>query len=182
MILYGKAKRSDHAHPKAFTLLEIMVVVAILAIVSASAVLAVRQPLANTQHELTVSKLRWLDSLARGRAERFGDATLEIDAQLGSASVSSGMDRSGRRAADHSMAIDQPSHILAVLGHDEKSTEGVYRIVYNRLGGCSTYAIEIGDKHSSRWLLVLGLTGQTYNFDDRGKVNAIIAAERNDAD
>ncbi len=180
--MYGKANCRDLARPKAFTLLEIMVVVAILAIVSASAVLAVRQPLADTQHELTVSKLRWLDSLVRGRAERFGQAALEIDAQLGSASVSTGMDRSGRRAVDHRMVVDQPTHIHTVLGHNEKSNEGVYRIVYNRFGRCSSYAIELGDKHSSQWLLVLGLTGQTYNFDDRGKVDAIIAAERNDAD
>ena len=156
--------------PHGFTLVELMIVLVVMALLSASAVTMVRQPLANARRQQSISRVRSLDALARERARQESKVRLVFDPQRNTARLIDAQDRE----------IGSP---LQLLGNDRflsllgtKNGSGPSRSVgYGRFGTSASFAVQLGSEpRQSEWLLVLGMTGQSYVINDEETVRAIL--------
>lgn len=173
-------KASDPGRRAAFTLLEMMAVIAILAVISVSAMLAVRRPIANARQQLVLARIQWLDGIARDRAARWGRAILSIDVEHGTIAVRSGNDTASA-VTQYAFEVHPSVQVDTVICNHANSNGNVYRINYDRFGHCPTYGVQLSARSNRKWILMLGLTGQAYELDERDTIDKVIAGERNDA-
>ena len=147
---------------RGFTLVELCVVVAILALLVAVTAVSVRQPLVQAQRGKVIEQVRFMDALARRRCgDSFAPYSMRLKPESGLIWL---VDRKGSKLAG---AVGLPSglKLLRVIGA-KKDQSGVYEIRIDEFGTSSSYACKIGKQEgASEWLVVLGLTGQTYKVD-----------------
>ncbi len=149
--------------------------IVLIALLSAAAVVAVRLPLANAQLQHSISQLKMLDASARRRARSGEDARIVFDLESSTARVTDSRDRD----LVPMVQLPRGHHFVRVLG-TEKQSESARSVRYDRFGTSRTFAVEIGSKaENNSWLLVLGMSGQSYLTKERGPIDAIVDRERN---
>ena len=160
-----------------FTLIELLVVIVLFSLLAATAAVVVRLPLAKAKREHAIEQVRVLDSIARDRAQRGQQVRLEFDAKQGVARV---IDHQHRELVSPVVVLSGQD-TLVVLGADERS-DAKRHISYDKFGTSKTFAVHVGPSEKrNNWLLVLGMTGQSYSNYKRGTVNAIINGQRHRA-
>ena len=160
-----------------FTLVELLAVVVLMSLLSAAATVMVRLPLAKARREHSIAQLRVLDSIARDRAQRGELVRLEFDTHQRIARL---IDHKHRELLSP-VVMGTTQDIVVVVGAGERS-DSRRHISYDQFGTSRTFAIRVGPpKGTNGWLLILGMTGQTYSVYKRGTVNAIINRQRHRA-
>ncbi|QDT07423.1 hypothetical protein K227x_58500 [Rubripirellula lacrimiformis] len=160
---------------RGFTLVELSIVLVLVSILSATAAMMVRLPLAESQRQHGISQVRSMDALARLHARSGDKIELEFDRQDQSVRVLN----LTKQETISQVLLDSNSRILSVaFGDSRASTRST--IAYDRFGVSKSFAVALG-RHGSdpKWLLVLGMTGQQYIDESKEAVDAIIRRERN---
>ena len=76
------------------------------------------------------------------------------------------------------VVIGEKSTIMNVIG-GKRLDDSRRLIEYDPFGKSRSYAVQIGRRDDvGDWLLVLGLTGQTYRLQKKGAVHAIVNRQR----
>ena len=155
---------------KAFTLIELVVVIVIMAVLSTLAVLS----LGGTMDRYQLSR-------ASEAIEMF-DARARRDARKSRQPIRATIDRNRQR-----LVIDTPGpgntqyrlpHSVGInkVRFRRRVTVGNnFEIQFNREGGSPTYAVELQRGKMSRWLVVLGASGQVVPLNNEGEVDAILS-------
>ena len=158
-----------------FTLIELLVVTAILALLAGTAMVTLRQPLASAKRLAALESIRLLDATARRRSADGTRLRLMFREKPSSVMLVN------PRNEPVAMPVEVGGGRVIVRGAARiGSDRGVY---YRRFGTTPTYAVQIRSaRESSPWLLILGMTGQTYLIDDARTIDAIMRQQRHHAD
>lgn len=157
-----------------FTLVELAVVLAIVAILSATSVMMVRQPLAASERHFFLEKVRSLDSIARQRS--MAGEQIELTFDLGTQRMAV-IDQVSQQVISQT-EFGRKNRLRAVAsGNRSQKRTGV--IGYDRYGCSGSFAVAISaDERSEKWMLVLGMTGQAYFDQSKETVDEILHRER----
>jgi prepilin-type N-terminal cleavage/methylation domain-containing protein len=185
-----------HSRPRrAFTLIEILVVVAVMALLVGSVALSFTGPLHRARTVEAIEQVKYLDASSRQFAKRFGrgvelvfdlsEGTMER--RGGGGGGSGGGGAGGDREATFTATVASPLQLAAVYTAGRKLEYGQAKIPVSPLGLCETYAVKLtGPDAQQKWVLVTGLGGEVITFNDDAQVEAILShaspSSRRDAD
>ena len=143
-----------------FSLVELLAVVAVLAIVATATATFVRLPLRKGQSELQIAQLSDFDAIARFRSQRDGDVFLEIDCVRQTLRLHRGADVGANE--EPLLKLDFEKRFMdGVFVQGEVTLQERVKIPLCRPGVSPSYAVRISTGHrDEEWLLVLGLSGQ----------------------
>lgn len=146
---------------RAFTLLELVVVLTILALLSGSAIWFVRLPVRTAQKEQLHDQIKLLDAIARSHASKDGTATLTIYPQEGTMVLSSA---SGSVISD--ATLPATLKLMAIRTASGKIQTSKTQIAYTR-SSSDSFGILLGGKGvRPEWTVVCGLTGTAYRCSE----------------
>lgn len=176
----AKTDRIVCGRRSAFTLLELVIVMLILAILSALAVVSFRSVIDRQQMMLAIESFRRFDAQARREARLQGTTIpVAIDRGRGQLRWGSGTrNRVFRLPRQIEIAELRASADRATAGNLSRagsrsitsSTAGLY---YAADGSSPTYALKLARGDLQRWFVVLGLSGQVVPCDREEQVDAI---------
>lgn len=156
-----------------FTLLELLVVITILGLVTATVTTRIADTLGPAAMKQSVSQLEFTDQWLRRTARHTGKpATLYIQIAancLGCAvDDDQGIPRT-IRALGHGVQISRFVSATQDVAH------GPARVAYDDRGVSESFAIEFrGRRDARQWLIVAGLTGQITEISDEASAREII--------
>jgi type II secretory pathway pseudopilin PulG len=157
--------------PFAFTIIELMVVVVLMALLATAAVLAFGRPLAAARWDDAVMQLRTCDASARTVAQRFArDVRIVIDLDERTLRRREGRDVVWRVPLPPRFRVEQVR-----LSDGTQTSSGVVEIPISTLGISQTYAVRLigPEPGQDRWLNFAGMTGQVTLADDESTVESI---------
>ncbi|MFP4354512.1 MAG: prepilin-type N-terminal cleavage/methylation domain-containing protein [Phycisphaerae bacterium] len=173
---------------RGFTLIEVMAVVMVLAVLAGAAAWTMTEQLRSRRSLTAIEQLTGADRTARLAARSNGGSTrLEIDLDAG---LSVRYDQpegalAARRA--HPIQLPDGTEMRRVWLHlpsgKVEVRHGRVSIPYSTEGSSPTYAIELARADQAQWLVVAGLTGQTFLQQETHHVEALftlLAAGRTD--
>ena len=164
---------------RAFTLIEIMAVMLILALLSAAAAWSFSRPLARARTFEAIELVASFDASSRLAARRFGRSVeMRFDLTGGMLERLEGGDVAYRGTLPQGFSIEQLRTAERV--HDV----GDVTIACSRLSLSPSYAVKlVGPAGVQRWLVVAGLSGRVTAARDEADVDAILnlKAARRDA-
>lgn len=164
-----------------FTLIEIVVAVAIMALLATAAAFSFSRPLHRARAVEAIEQIRYLDSSSRDFARRFG-RNVQIAFDLSENAIER---REGTsHDATFSAQIASPLRIEAVWTAGRRINDGEAIIPVSSLGISPTYAVKLSGPQGERWVVVTGLAGETATYSDDEQIQAIFStiAPRRDAD
>jgi prepilin-type N-terminal cleavage/methylation domain-containing protein len=166
----------------AFTLIETLVAVAILAVLATAVVATFSGPTARAREAEAVEQVKFLDATTRDFARRFGrSCEVAFDLSEGSMERREGLSRE----AAYRATIASPVKIEAVRTARQTVEHDEARVALSPLGLSETYAVELSGPDGWRaWVVFSGLSGEATLVSDESKIEAIFAqvASRRDAD
>ena len=157
---------------RGFTLLELLVMLAILALVSAVAVVRLRQPYRVARLGDAVGRLATLDGQARAYTQRFArEARLVYDLDRNLAYVESG-------GAEHHecfrLVLGGGARLDRIRTADRQADQGEFALDLSAAGASSSYAIRLGTGDGPcRWTFWAGLTGQAVEMKTEDDVKSL---------
>ncbi len=167
---------------RAFTLVELTVVLLILAIAAAAVTLRVHGPMRRARLDDVIAQVQQYDHLTRQWArEHDRPAQLVVDLSAGRLSRA---DEAGRATGSKPLELGSDWAITRLRIGREDVSGGQVSVHCSRAGLTPTYAMELTAPGGRRvWLLFAGLTGWAERVDDEAEVQDILAAaaERHDA-
>jgi prepilin-type N-terminal cleavage/methylation domain-containing protein len=154
----------------AFTLIEVMAVVLVLALLSAAAAWSFARPLARLRTSEAIDLITSFDASSRLAASRFGHSVdLQFDLTDQALVRSEGGKITYRAVLPPGFAIEQ------VRTADGVRDAGEITIECSRMALSPSYALKlIGPDEVERWLVVAGLSGQVTTARDEPDVDAIL--------
>lgn len=156
---------------KAFSLIELMVVLTLMAIVVAVVTIGFNRPYRATQFQRDVEAIVHFDSLIRKRtinANQVGLLTINLDeAQLRYATLARPRRENARKN------LSQTSSIVMVRTAQKSLDHGSISIPFNAAGSSPTYAIQISSKTDTVWLVFAGGSGQNLIIETKDEVDEI---------
>jgi prepilin-type N-terminal cleavage/methylation domain-containing protein len=162
-----------HRRPRAFTLIETMLVIALLGVLAMAAVVKLWEPLRSSRSEDVLRRLQAADETTRQSSRRSnGVAVVVYDLDRGL------LLRTGSAGGEGDIVMRLPEgyRLETVRLAGRTSASGDVAIEY-RDGRSPSYAVEVvGPDRSSRWLVFAGLTGQLTRLTDEREVEALFAA------
>jgi len=165
---------------KAFTLIETMLAVLIMALLASAAALSFSGPMRLARAREAVDQVIGADRSARLEARNSGRAvTLEFDPNSGVISRLSGA------ATQFRSVLPSSFRIADVLVGRRAFRESGAQIGFSGSGFSPTYAVHLVGPGSDRWVVVAGLTGQASVMSDEQAVRSAIdnvAPARHNAD
>ena len=169
---------------RAFTLVEVMVAVLILALVSTAAALSFSHPLDVARLDDACRDVQQFDAATRELARSTGKPvrmTFDLSGDL--------VRRQGGRAADAEARFALPTAIqlTEVRVEGEAFATGAVQVDASPLGWTRSYAVRFTARSGERWLLISGVSGQATRLNDVRELDAIEAtanprSPRHDAD
>lgn len=154
----------------AFTMIELVVVMIILGILAALVVNSVGGVMDRHQLARAVETIERFDARARRDARTHRLPTeVVIDRTRGRLTVVSA-DRS-----DPTYRLPRQVKIKEIRMRRRKVVVGQVEVDINSFGQSPSYAMHLQRGESSRWLVVLGFSGQVITFDTKGEADAILA-------
>jgi prepilin-type N-terminal cleavage/methylation domain-containing protein len=165
----------------AFTLIEVMLTIAIMGLLASAAAWNFSGPLHRARTVEAIEQLKYLDASSRDLARRFGQS-VEIAFDLDENTIER-RDRAGGDATFHT-AIASPLRIEAVWMNSQRSDDGEVTIPVSALGVSPTYAVKLSGPEGQRWILMTGLGGESATYRDDTQIEAIFSkiTSRHDAD
>jgi prepilin-type N-terminal cleavage/methylation domain-containing protein len=165
----------------AFTLIETMVAVTLLALLAAATALTFARPLHRARTLEAVEQIRYLDASTRDLARRSGrPARIVFDLDDNAVSREEG----SARQATYRTALASPIKIGAFRTPGQHDDSGSHTIPVSALALSPSYALKLSTPDGARWLLVSGLSGESTILTDDAQVESILAraSARRDAD
>jgi prepilin-type N-terminal cleavage/methylation domain-containing protein len=158
-------------HRRAFTLVEVMLVVLLVGTLAAVAVMSFARPLRAARVREAIAEVGAFDAAARRLARRSGrEVEIVIDAYE---------QRLTRREQDREPAshLTLPGglRIEQVRSSGDAAHESPLTIRVAPHGWSRSYAVRVVGPEFDRWLLVAGMSGQVTVIEDESKVEAILA-------
>jgi prepilin-type N-terminal cleavage/methylation domain-containing protein len=163
---------------RGFTLLEILLVVALMALLAGAATFKLTQTLRSTTSDDVAGRIIELDDLARTRARNSRAAT-ELTFQLNGGKAFYAEVNESHPRSRLSFGRCRP---CAILTADGSRSAGTVSIACSPLGYSLSYAVEIsepsGDRQKGRrrWICFAGLTGDSEVFDDEKRAWSFVRA------
>ena len=157
---------------RAFTLIEVMVVVLMMGLLAGAAALTLNKPLREARALDAITTVRSFDETARTVARRLGrPATLRFDF---TANV---LQRFEDNRLTQQIQLPFGFRVSQVRTAARRASEGDAQILCSPLGITRTYAVRIqGSGDFNTWLLVSGLSGEVTPITDESKLDAIFSA------
>jgi prepilin-type N-terminal cleavage/methylation domain-containing protein len=141
------------------TLIELMVVIALLALVTATVTVSLGNTLGPAALQQSVSEWEFTDQQLRARARHTGKP-VAIRLEIGSNRLLCTLDPEGE-APPTIRTLGRGVRITKYISATQETTSGTGTIEYDERGSSETFAIELtGRSDQRRWLLVAGLSGQ----------------------
>lgn len=168
-------------NPRAFTLIEMAVVLALIGLLSGVTVLTLREPYRAAQFQDAVERVSFFDGHCRHEATRFSRRlTLRVDLDNERLDVLA----LAAEAPRLSLQLTRGVEIDQVVTGGRRFDDGQVEIPFSQTGLSSTYALLLRQGGGrSRWLLVAGVTGQQIEADhEREITEALSLAASADAD
>lgn len=163
----------------AFTLIELLAVIVLLGIISTAAALTFRSSIQSASSTDAVAQIKYLDSTARQRAQRFNQPVELIfdltNSTLSRREGSKRNDESFTAALPRGFAIDQ----INIAGNSIFNGEASVRC--STTGLTPSYAIHLIGPNFDQWLLFAGLSGQMTLINDEETIQDILADARRSA-
>lgn len=168
-----------HPGKSGFTLLEMVVVLAIMAMIVAAAAMSLRKPLQTARLKRAMASLEDADLRARNEArKRSQPVQLVVDGNRNTAThaiAGAGAGYEVRR----SLALSGGLRIDRYLTAGRSSNEDRFSVSYSPDGQSNTYAVRVsGDGKFKKWLVVVGATGQYVQSHEDSAVEAILGTQR----
>lgn len=155
---------------RGFTLVEIALVLLIAGIAAGMVRLSMRRSLARSSWQNLVQQVSVLDERCRHHCKsRDAETDLMVD-------VWGGYIESTLSGATHRVNATKNWHIAKILLADEIVKDGKATIRYTPDGYSPTFGVQFEDVQAGdyRWLLVLGLTGGLYEFEQEDDIRALV--------
>jgi prepilin-type N-terminal cleavage/methylation domain-containing protein len=170
-------------NPFAFTLMEIMVVIAIMALLTSAAALSFTGPLRAAQAQDAIEQVRAFDASSRLYARRFGkETTLVFDVSTQTLARREGV----RHEPVYQAHLPRGCSIERVRCGDRIADSGEIAIPCSSLGLTRSYTVHLVGPSTDRWISFAGLSGEmtvtAHDPDDANNFAAPPAPPRNDAD
>jgi prepilin-type N-terminal cleavage/methylation domain-containing protein len=166
-------RRRVSAQHRAFTLIEVMLAVLILALLATAAALSMDQPLRAARSRDLLQQLHAFDMGARQAAILSGkDVRIVFDLSSNSVSRFDGGQLTDLRRREHlppGFRIDQ------VLLSATSAFSGEVPIDISPMGFSRSYAIHLIGPGPDRWIIFAGLSGDTTQARDEATTHAILA-------
>jgi len=175
------------ARQRAFTLLELLCVVAIVALLSGAVSLALGRRSHPANMLAAVQQIKYADSIARAGTQRSGKSMrIEFDVEKQVVTLLAGDEN---HTVTHRSYFGQPIRLNRVWKKVAESSDDAsvlstgqsVQIEYSTDGFSPTYALELVMDSQSRWIVVSGLTGTFEEFGSEGDVLAIAKLGMTDA-
>jgi prepilin-type N-terminal cleavage/methylation domain-containing protein len=151
---------------RAFTLIELMIAIAILAMLTTAAVLSFARPLREAQHRDAIELIRLIDTQARTDARHF-DRRVKLVFDL---------DRGIVERRDAGDAVISRTMLPVRIDETRIAGERNFRdatIAISPLGLSQTYAVRIVSHEHRQWLVFAGLSGQMTVLNDERELSNI---------
>ena len=162
---------------RAFSLVEVALVVLILAILAGAMTLGVRGPLGRVGMRGLVDEIKTFDHLTRTYA-REHDRPLRLVADLAGGRLRR-TSEDGRDAFGEALKMPAGHRIAEVRLAGRRVTSGTVALSVSARGLSPTYALRVkGPGGREQWLLVAGLTGQVTEREDEREIEQILEALR----
>jgi prepilin-type N-terminal cleavage/methylation domain-containing protein len=157
----------------ALTLIELMVVLALMAFVAATATVTLTSRLSLASLNQGVSLWEFTDSQVRQQARRKGRRfALRIDIGSNQFSLTDSSN------SDEKLILRSLGRGNAITRYRSATREVAYgplQIEYSDEGTTETFAIEITGGRGVRWIVLAGITGQAIEVSDEKEVEAILS-------
>lgn len=164
-------------HPKAFTLLELAAVMAIIAVLSSSVLVKSAGWFRSARVNHVVGQLIFFDQLAR-RSAVGHEREMELVFNLDTGSVIR-TDRS-KGEESHSIRLPKGFRITKVITPRSQAVSGIVKIPVTPMGHTPTYAVGIsGPSDQKRWYGITGLTGQLICVNESGDIDELFSLFKN---
>lgn len=159
--------------PKAFTLLELLVVLAIMGLLAAVAVIRLQGPLRDARMDDVVQRIAFTDGQVRFYSQRFACPTrLVYDLDENSVYAESDMSDGVRH---FHFALPDTLRVARVRTVRGDSGRGKTTIEVTSDGHTPTYAVRLDSSDQrTRWLLFAGLTGQVIRLKAEADVQELL--------
>ena len=162
--------------PSAFTLIELLAVIVLLGIISTAAALTFRSSIQSASSTDAINQLKYLDSTARQRAQRFNQP-VELIFDLTNATISR---REGSKRNDESFTASLPRGFsidqINIAGNSIFNGEA--RVQCSPTALTPSYAVHLIGPNFDQWLLFAGLSGQMTLIKDEATIQDILADTR----
>jgi prepilin-type N-terminal cleavage/methylation domain-containing protein len=156
----------------AFTLIELMAVLVIVGLVSATAVLRFSGTTRQAQFEWSLERVMAADRLLRTHSLTYGQPG-HLEFEIGTGRLERVL--GARRDASSALELGARMRIVRFLAARRHLETGRVDVSYDSYGHSETFAVEIeGPGDQSAWILFAGLSGQTRRFEDRRDVERIL--------
>jgi prepilin-type N-terminal cleavage/methylation domain-containing protein len=158
----------------AFTLIELMLAVLLLALLTSAAALSFSAPLRAARAQDAIAQLREFDQSARRAAIASGRAVRMVfdlsDASLLRRDGPQLDQRRAQTALPHGFRVDE----VRIGEHRESVGEALVDI--SPLGLSRTYALHVVGSSFDQWLLVAGMSGEVKAISDEAEISIIFEA------
>lgn len=169
------AHRSDAETRDAFTLIELVVVITIIALLATLAVLSSGGIIDRYQLRRAADAIEMFDARARRQSSSLRqpvDAVIQPGQRRLLIHTSVGV---GKRSPANEYRLPRGVEIPELRLRRRVAAGGNLEIHYNRLGSCPTYAVRLQRGKMSRWLVVLGVSGQIVPLQDESDVDELLS-------
>ncbi len=163
--------RPSRASARGFTLLELLVVVALLALVTATVTMRLGHTMGPAALGQAVSEWEFADQQLRVKASRSGKP-VALGVEIGTNRLECEFDKDMPPAA---RSLGSHVRLTKYLSSTEEISYGPLAIRYTDRGASRTYAVELtGGRRLRRWLVVAGITGQITEVADEKAAREIL--------
>ena len=164
---------------RAFTLIEIIVVVLVLGLLTTLAAWSYSGPLRRAQFDEAVEQIRYLDATTRQLARDSGrPVTIALD--IDTSAVSRHEQARGAPTV-YRAPLAPGARIERVRTAAQDRTGGTAQIEVSPLGLSPSYAVLVAGPKWRRWVFISGLGAQVRVISDDSEIASIFAAARNAA-
>jgi prepilin-type N-terminal cleavage/methylation domain-containing protein len=157
----------------AFTLLELMAVMALMAILAGSVALSLKTPYQAAKFENAVERVIFMDRELRDHAMRYA-ASAEMRIELGNSTIISCVEPNKRETVMPKFTLGNGIQVEQVAFGKKRIDSGCAEIGFTEKGRSPTYAMRFSGGGKRQWLVFLGITGQVLRINDEKEFEATI--------
>jgi type II secretory pathway pseudopilin PulG len=165
-------ENSEDSHSRhAFTSIELMVVLALAALMTTVAIVKLHEPYRKARFEGTLERIILFERQVRSYAHGHNQpGTLQIDTRPSTLEFVG----SNRQTNSLNFPLDQEIKIDRIFIDDGDSSRTDVKIPVSGSGSTPSYALSLENSTGERrWLLFLGITGQVIKTDDERQFNEL---------
>lgn len=158
---------------RAFTLIEMIVVLAIMGMLAAVVVVSLRGPLQAGRLQSACEQIVMVDRQLRQRNVK-NDRPLEMTIDLKTSELKT-IDLEGSDTLARSVKFGHSIRIDRFVSADRQADYGLVSVRYGKQGQSPTYAVRISSGSGlHQWLLFAGLTGKVYWIENEEEIQSTI--------